>query len=123
MLVLCVLAHKNLGKHGQTQDLAIPRNSAVTPRSSYTKIDDSGSNVRTPKIEISMSFLSSDALDHSSDGFAVVGRVDDKPSVKDDQEHPTVVRSEVGQVGVDATSRVYSPALTKRAASSTAAGF
>ena len=51
-----------------------------------------------------MSYLSSDVLDRSSDGFAVVGK-DDKLSIKDDHQHPTVVRSEVGQVGLDATSR------------------
>ena len=56
-----------------------------------------------------MSYLSSDVLDRSSDGFAVVGK-DDKLSIKDDHRNPTVVRSEIGQVGgLDAISRGYEP--------------
>ena len=98
--------HPSPQESGQTQDLEIPRNS-VTPMSSFTKIDDiSSSDAKTLRTELSMSLLSSDVLDQSSDGFAVVGKVDDKSTVKDDQQHPTVVRSEVGLVGKDAAFRV-----------------
>ena len=98
--------HPSPQESGQIQDLENPRNSAVTPMNSFTKIDDVSSDAKTLRTELSMSLLlSSDVLGQSSDGFAVVGRVDDKPSVKDDQEHPTVVRSEVGLAGLDATSR------------------
>ena len=97
-------AHPSPQEPGQIQDLAIPRNSAVTPMSSCTKTDDISSDAKTLRTELS-SLLSSDVLGPSSDGFAVVGKANDQPSVKDDQEHPTVVRSEVGQVELDATSR------------------
>ena len=95
--------HPSPQESGQIQDLEIPRNSA-TPMSSFTKIDDTSSDAKTLRTELSMSYLSSDVLDRSSDGFAVVGK-DDKLSIKDDHQHPTVVRSEVGLAGLDATSR------------------
>ena len=96
--------HPSPQEPGQIQDLEIPRNPAVTPMSSFTRIDDTSSDAKTLRTELSMSYLSSDVLDRSSDGFAVVGK-DDKLSIKDDHQHPTVVRSEVGQVELDATSR------------------
>ena len=82
--------HPSPQEPGQTQDLEIPRNPAVTPMSSFTRIDDTSSETKTLRTELSMSLLSSDVLDQSSDGFAVVGKVDDKPSVKDDQQRPTL---------------------------------
>ena len=95
--------HPSPQESGQIQDLEIPRNS-TTPMSSFTKIDDTSSDAKTLRTELSMSYLSSDVLDRSSDGFAVVGR-DDKLSIKDDHRNPTVVRSEIGQVGgLDAIS-------------------
>ena len=97
--------HPSPQESGQTQDLEIPRNPAVTPMSSFTRIDDTSSETKTLRTELSMSLLSSDVLDQSSDGFAVVGRVADISTVKDDQQHPTVVRSEVGQVGKVVPSR------------------
>ena len=96
--------HPSPQESGQIQDLEIPRNSANTPMCSFTKIDDTSSDAKTLRTELSMSYLSSDVLDRSSDGFAIVGK-DDKLSSKDDHQHPPVVRSEVGQVGPDATSR------------------
>ena len=81
--------HPSPQESGQTQDLEIPRNSAVTPMSSCTKTDDTSSDAKTLRTELS-SLLSSGGLDPSSDGFAVVGKVDDKPSVKDDQQRPTL---------------------------------
>ena len=98
--------HPSPQEPGQIQDLENPRNSAVRPMNSFTKIDDVSSDAKTLRTELSMSLLSSDVLDQSSDGFAVVGKVDDKPSVKDDQQHPAVVCSEVGLVGKDAAFRV-----------------
>ena len=96
--------HPSPQEPGQIQDLEIPRNS-TTPMSSFTKIDDTSSDAKTLRTELSMSYLSSDVLDRSSDGYAVVGK-DDKLSIKDDHRHPTVVRSEIGQVGgLDAISR------------------
>ena len=96
--------HPSPQEPGQIQDLEIPRNS-TTPMSSFTKIDDTSSDAKTLRTELSMSYLSSDVLDRSSDGFAVVGK-DDKLSIKDDHRNPTVVRSEIGQVGgLDAISR------------------
>ena len=96
--------HPSPQESGQIQDLEIPRNS-TTPMSSFTKIDDTSSDAKTLRTELSMSYLSSDVLDRSSDGFAVVGK-DDKLSSKDDHRNPTVVRSEIGQVGgLDAISR------------------
>ena len=89
--------HPSPQEPGQIQDLEIPRNS-TTPMSSFTKIDDTSSDAKTLRTELSMSYLSSDVLDRSSDGYAVVGK-DDKLSIKDDHRHPTVVRSEIGQVG------------------------
>ena len=58
--------------------------------SSFTKLDDTSSDAETLRTKISMSVLSRDVLDKSRDGFAVVGKVDDKPSVKDDQQRPTL---------------------------------
>ena len=63
---------------------------AVTPMSSFTKIDDTSSDAETLRTEISMSAQSRDVLGQSRDGFAVVGKVDDKPTVKDDQQRPTL---------------------------------
>ena len=73
--------------------------------SSFTNIHEVNSDAKTLTTELSMGLLSSEPLDQSSDGFAVIGKVDDKLTGKANRRHPTAVRPEVGQVGLGATTR------------------
>ena len=88
---------------GQTQDLEPGKQpSAATPMNSFTKIDVA-SESKSLTTELSRSILSSENLDQTRDGFAVVGQIDGKTSDMTNHDQ-TLVRSVVGPNNVDATS-------------------